>query len=389
MSIRLSSIVLFYFFIYMNNAVYGTFVPVYFEDVGFSNTQIGLLLSVGPLVAVLAQPIWGTLSDRARTKNSVLLLLLGGSALCMLLFPLSVNYIFVLILICVFMFFQTPVYAVGDAITLEVLDRRGIGNFSHIRMAGTFGFAIMSVLFGLIARDHIDWLFPVNLGVFALCMLMVLGFPRVEGHQSHGQKMHMGMLLRNRKLMLYLTFCFVLHATLGFYYGFFPLYFQELGADSAWVGWSMLISSLSEIPFLLLSVYLFKRIPIQYILLGAGVATAFRWYLYSVIENPIWVFPAQALHGVIFIVLTVTMAIFINREVPPELKASGQTLHALLCLGVARMIGSFVGGIASDAYGMKEVFFYNSLVAAVCVGVFALIFLWQAKGAGNDTAGQA
>lgn len=379
MSNRLHSIILFYFFIYMNNAVYGTFVPVYFENIGFTNTQIGLLLSIGPLAAILAQPLWGTVSDRARTKNSVLVLLLGGCALCMLVFPLSVSFVYVLILICLFMFFQTPVYALGDAITLEVLDQRGKGNFSHIRMAGTFGFALMSVLFGWAARGQIEWLFPVNVAVFVLCLLMVLQFPHVEGHQLQGKKMHMGMLLRNRKLMLYLTLCFILHTTLGYYYAFFPLYFQELGADSAWVGWSMLISSLSEIPFLLLSVYLFKKIPIPYILLGAGVMTALRWYLLSSIENPVWVFPVQALHGLIFIVLTVTMAIFINREVPAELKASGQTLHALLCLGVARMLGSFFGGVASDAYGLKDVFFYSSIVAAVCVGVFALVFWLEAR----------
>ncbi|MBD2845353.1 MFS transporter [Paenibacillus sp. IB182496] len=386
MSTPLHTLVWFYFFVYMVNAVYGTFAPVYFEHIGFSNTQIGLLLSVGPLVAVLAQPFWGTVGDRAQTKNSVLMMLLGGSAICMLVFPLSGHFIFVLVLICLYMFFQTPVFAVGDAITLEVLDRRGSGNFSLIRMGGTFGFAIMSVVFGFIANEQVGLLFPVNAAVFCICLLLVLRFPRVEGHQSHGVKMHMGMLFRYRKLMLYMAASFLFHVTLGYYYSFFPLYFQELGATNAWVGWSMLVSSLSEIPFLLLSAYLFKRVRISYILLGAGIATAVRWYVYSIIENPWWMFPAQALHGVIFIVLTVTMAIVINREVPGELKASGQTLHALLCLGVARMIGSFFGGITSDAIGMRETFFYNSLLAGAGVIVFGAIFWIKERKEGTRAA---
>lgn len=379
MTDRITAMILFYFFIYMNNAVYGTFVPVYFEHIGFSNTQIGLLLSIGPFIAILAQPLWGTVSDRAKTKNSVLLMLIAGSVLCMLVFPLSAHFMYVLILICLFMFFQTPAYAVGDAITLEALDQRGFGNFSLIRMAGTFGFAIMSVLFGFLARERIDWLFIVNAIVFVICFFTVLRFPRVEGHQSGGRKMHMGMLIRYRKLMLYMSVCFILHITLGFYYSFYPLYFQELGAVSSWVGWSMLVSSLSEIPFLLLSGYLFRRVPVSYILLGAGVATALRWYIYAKIENPIWMFPAQALHGLIFIVLTVTMAIVINREVPDELKASGQTLHALLCLGLARMIGSFVGGFASEVIGMRSVFFYNAILATLCVIVFGIVFWSQQR----------
>lgn len=379
MNNKLTAMILFYFFIYMNNAVYGTFVPVYFEHYGFSNTQIGLLLSVGPFIALLAQPLWGTVSDRAKTKNSVLLMLLAGSAICMLIFPLSVHFVYVLVLICLFMFFQTPVYAIGDAITLEALEQRGFGNFSLIRMAGTFGFAMMSVLFGFLAEDQINWLFPVNFAVFAVCFLTVLRFPRVEGHQSSGRKMHMGTLFRYRKLMLYMSVSFVFHITLGFYYAFYPLYFQELGATSTWIGWSMLISALSEIPFLLLSGVLFQRIPVSYILLGAGVATAIRWYVYAIIENPIWMFPAQALHGLIFIVLTVTMAIVINREVPDELKASGQTLHALLCLGVARIIGSFFGGVVSEFVGMRKVFLYNAILSVLCVVVFGIVFVLQER----------
>lgn len=388
MPIRLHYIAMFYFFLYMSNAAFGTFVPVYFSHVGFTNTEIGLLLSLGPLVAIVAQPLWGTVSDRAKTKNSVLLLLLTGCALCMALFPLSPHFAYIMALVCAFMFFQTPVYALGDAVTLEALDRRGSGNFSTIRMAGTFGFAIMSVAFGFVANDHIGWMFPVNIAVFFVCFLLVLRFPVVQGHQSYGAKMHMGMLFRNRKLMMYLSLCFVLHVTLGYFYSFFPLYFRELGADSSWIGWSMLISSFAEIPFLLFSAYLFKRLSVPVILLASGVATALRWFFFSIIDNPVWVFPIQLLHGSMFIVISVTMAIVINREVPAELKASGQTLHGLLCLGVARIIGSFVGGIASDAFGMRAVFFYNSLLAAACVAVFALLF-WLHRGSRPAAGGQA
>jgi len=381
---------LYYFFIYMNTAVYGTFAPVYFEHIGFSHTQVGMLLSAGPLVAILAQPLWGTVTDRSKTKNRVLLLLLASCALCMAAFPLSVHFFYVLLLICLFMFFQTPAFAIGDAMTLETLDKRGFdsGTFSYIRMAGTIGFALMSVVFGWIARGHIEWMFPVNAAIFVISCLLLLRMPPVEGHQRHGRKMHMGMLFRHRKLMLYMSVCFVLQVTLGFYYAFYPIYAQELGADNAWIGWSMLISSLSEVPFLLLSGFVFRKVPIPYILLGAGAIAALRWYLYSVIENPLWIFPIQLLHGLIFIVLSVTMAIFINREVPNELKASGQTLHALLCMGIARIIGSFLGGVAADAFGLKQVFFYNSLVAVACVAVFAVIFRLYARTGADSSKGK-
>jgi PPP family 3-phenylpropionic acid transporter len=191
--------------------------------------------------------------------------------------------------------------------------------------------------------------------------------------------MSIRVLFRNRKLLLYLAANFILQITLGYYYAFFPLYFKELGGDSAWLGWSMVISSLSEVPFLLLSNKIFKWVKVPYILLGAGAAAALRWYLFSAIRNPYWMLPVQALHGLIFIVLSVTMATVINKEVPNELKASGQTFNGLLSLGVARIIGSFAGGVASEAFGMRNVFFYNSIVAVVCIAVFAAVFWMQSR----------
>src|SRR5690606_14666268 len=110
---------LFYVFIYAAHAIYNTFLPLYFDDIGFSSLQIGTILSLGPFVAMLAQPIWGALSDRAKTKNLILLLLISGSGIAMLLYPLSVNFSYVLLLVCIFTLFQTSVFAISDTITLE------------------------------------------------------------------------------------------------------------------------------------------------------------------------------------------------------------------------------------------------------------------------------
>ncbi len=376
MRTKLIYIFLFYVFIYAGNAVYGTFLPVYFQDIGFNAVQIGTLLSLGPFVALLAQPVWGTVSDRAKTKNRIVYIMLIGCAVALLLYPISVQYTYLLLMICLFTFFQTSIFAISDTITLEVLDRANLQSFGLIRMGGTIGFAAMSLIFGLIARDHLGNLFSVYLGIIIISILLFSRFPVVEGHQSAGRKLSILVLFRHRTLMLYLSFNFIIQLTLGFYYAFFPMYFKALGGDNLLLGWSMVISSLSEVPFLLFANKIAQRVKIPILLLVAGIATTLRWYFFSVIDGPLWILPVQMLHGLIFIVLAVTMATYINREVPKELKASGQTFNGLLNLGVTRIIGSFFGGIAIAQFGLREVFLFNSIATAVCVVVFGLLF-WR------------
>jgi PPP family 3-phenylpropionic acid transporter len=370
---------LYYAVIYMGNAVYGTYIPVYFQSIGCTPAQIGTLLSIGPMVAVLAQPVWGAVGDRSKTKNAVLRMLIIGSGLAILLFPLSVEFYYLLFAVCLFTFFQTSIFSISDAITLEELEKHPKWSFGPIRLGGTVGFALMSVAFGMIAHVQIGYLFPMYAIVMLVSLILLSRFPRVAGHQSLGMKMQVWVLFKNRKLMMYLGINLVLQITMGYYYSFFPVYYRELGGNNILLGWSMVISSLSEIPFLLYANRIFERIRLTHILLVSSAATAVRWFAFSFLENPYWILPVQMLHGLMFIVLTVTMAMYINREVPKELKASGQTLNGLLNLGVARIIGSFFGGFASEAFGIKSVFYFCGWIAVACAAGIAMIIIAGAR----------
>jgi PPP family 3-phenylpropionic acid transporter len=110
-------------------------------------------------------------------------------------------------------------------------------------------------------------------------------------------------------------------------------------------------------------------------LLFSTFVASIRWFLTSIITNAYMFLPLQLLHGLIFIVLYYSMAIYINEEVPKELKTSGQTINNLIGMGIARITGSLVGGFLSDIYGIKNMFLYNSILAFITVLIFAYIFL--------------
>ncbi|OPZ67605.1 MAG: Major Facilitator Superfamily protein [Firmicutes bacterium ADurb.Bin467] len=84
---------------------------------------------------------------------------------------------------------------------------------------------------------------------------------------------------------------------------------------------------------------------------------------------------SQALHGLGYIAISVTMALFISRSVPKELRASGQALNSVFSFGLARVIGNALGGLAADAFGDAGGFL---LCAGLCAASLALFFpLWK------------
>jgi PPP family 3-phenylpropionic acid transporter len=364
---------LVYALLYMSNAVFGTFLPVYLDHVGFSSTAVGSILSLGPFVTILAQPIWGTAGDRAKSKNNVLKLLVLGSAVSVAMFYFSSNYYYLLAVMAAVTFFQSSISPLNDAITLEYIEKTR-WKFSSIRMAGTIGYAFMSIFAGAYAKKNIDGIFGLYILIAMLLFGAIFLLPRVQGHQSQGKKVSLLVVFKNYELVLLLAYSTILQVTLQFYYSFFGIYFKGMGGDNGLLGWAMFLSAIIEIPFLLFANRIINKIGTRYALVLSGCAMAVRWVLLHFITAPMWVLPVQLLHSLSFIVISYSMATYINEKVPKELKASGQAMFGFLSFGAARIVSTLLGGYLSDRFGIRNIFLCNSGLIVISTILFLLFF---------------
>ena len=67
---------LIYVLFYAGQAMYNVYLNLFLDQNGFSKTQLGLLSSVSTIVLVLVQPLWGVLSDKSKSKNQIVGMLL-------------------------------------------------------------------------------------------------------------------------------------------------------------------------------------------------------------------------------------------------------------------------------------------------------------------------
>lgn len=366
---------LFYGFTYMLNAIYFNFIPLYLKDIGYTQTLIGFILAMGPFIAIIGQPIWGMAGDQAQKKNTILKLLLIGSTLSVFFLRTQTSLYILMTFMAIFAFFQTSINPISDAITLEYLDKTR-WKFGPIRMAGTIGYALMALVAGMLAKKQIDSIFLLYLAVAVSALVICFFLPEVQGHQlKKGLRIPFWRLFADRKLILFLGFTFFAQMTIGYFNSFFPIYLLSNGGDSGWVGWAMFISAISEVPFLLFADRILKRTGVAGALQIAGGVTALRWLAMSMFSNPYVLEALQLLHGFSFVVLVYSMATYINREAPIELKATGQAINGLVSMGIARILANLAGGYLSDVFGIRRVLFGNFILLSVVTFVF--IFLWR------------
>lgn len=356
-------------------AVFNTFIPVYFKSIGLSNTLIGTLMATSPLMILVSQPFWGTAGDRTRSVNRLFRYILGGSAVAVACIPLTKDFIPLMVIVCVYGFFSSTMFTTQDVLTLQAIENTPI-RYGTVRLGSTVGFAVVSILAGLAVKWNVNMVFPLTAGFALLSILVTFKLPKVSGHQTKNNRVSPAVLLKNRELVILTVLSFFVMLTFGYYSSFFSIYFGELGGDSGLLGIYWFISAIVEVPFLLFADRIVKKIGVRGALILSAVVMGLRWLLLFILNDVYSVMATSVLHGLSFIIIIYCMATFINREVPPELKSSGQSFYMVIGGGLPRIIASVLGGVINDQIGIRPVFLICAIINLLTVVVIGGLF-WR------------
>jgi PPP family 3-phenylpropionic acid transporter len=362
------------------NAIYQNNISNYLRTEGQSDAAIGGLLALVPIAGMLGQMIFGRVGDHMKHKNTLLVLLAVLSAVCFFLFgQAGATGILWLIglLLCLYAFFQMSSEPLMSAIALESLDNTKTP-YGPIRSIGTLSFAVFSPVVGMLIDDDYTRMVYFLVAALLLCAGSALLMPKVEGHaRSSTRHVSVKHIVKDKTLMILTGFCFCMMISFSTFYTFYPIHFtsEAVGGSSGMLGWGFFISAMSEMPFLLCSDRIFKKLGVSRMLAIVCGVLVVRLALLGLITDPYWMLATQALHSWGFVVITFSMSKFINLVMPMELKATGQMFFTLVALTLARSIGSLLGSALSGILNLSGVFLAASGFAALLLIAFIVMLI--------------
>lgn len=364
-----------YFLYYAGQAIYNTYLNLYLADVGLSQSQIGMTVSISTLFLLLTQTFWGNLSDRSNNKNTVLKILFFGGVLSICLFYASKNFWFLLFVITLFSMFFVPTVPISDNITLELLEKSH-WDYGQVRMGGTIGYALTVLAIGFVLNGRYGNIFWMVATTLTLCLLLALRLPPVRGYRTKNQKTPYQEILKDKNMVALIVFSLVFYMGLNFYNNFYAIYFRSIGGTSAQIGIMMFACASTEVPCLLFMNRLIKRFGVRRVLICAGLVTGLRWFLLFFLNQPSLIIAANLLHGFGFTAFSYSIVTYINEHVPKDLRATSQSLNALISSICSRVIFGFIGGIASEMLGANHIMLVSCIIMVLATAVFAL---WSHK----------
>ena len=356
---------------FSSQALIGSYMNLYLDSTGLTKSEIGLTVSISTACLLLLQPIWGLLSDKARNKNRLLMLLLALAAGAALLIPQLTGLWMLVGGVCLVTVFYNPIQPLLENLALENLEGSR-WDYGQIRMGGTFGFSVMVLVAGVLLQNNYRMVFPAVAVILLTCAAMIFRLPPVRGHRHGENRAPVRDVFRDpilRSLVLYFLL-FVLTANV--FYSFYPIHFASIGGNSAWVGLLLFVCAISEVPFFFFAGALVKRLGLYRMILLSGLATALRWFLIFSFSHPVPIVLAGLLHGVGFVPIGYGVAIHINKHLPKELRATAQSLVALLTAFFSRVVFGYAGGVACDAFGIRNVLLIASGVMLLATALFAV-----------------
>ena len=352
-----------------------TFVPKYYGEIGLTDGRIGVISAVAAFIALGAQPLWGTLADRSKAMRSVLAaaLALSGVA-CFFVRPASGSFPLLLVVVTLYSTFWLPAMPVGNAIAIEYTARTG-HNFGPVRMMGTIGYQVGILLTGVILAASLSGLYPLMGAAILLTAGCALLLPGVRGYQHGGKRVPITVFFRDRTLMLLFVVAFLANIAHQFNLTFFSKHLGDLGFGNALTGLITVLGVVLEIPFLLFGDRIMRRFPIWTWLIIGLATESLRFMLLAFVRTPTLIVLAQLLSIAHLACFEFIPFIYLGRVTEKPLLSSVQSVYQMISFGIARIVGSLLGGALADAAGIPAVYGMCGGMLLAAVAVF-FIPLW-------------
>lgn len=360
----------FYFLFFAAMSSFIPFIVLFYQELDFNGTQIGLLTGIPPLITLVGAPFLSGIADAKQRHRLIMSLGLVIAIVATFIEQWMTGFFVILITVLVVNFFFAPVGSLADSATIAMLgDEKSM--YGRIRMGGTIGWMVLAPIAGVLVDNFglkvIFWSFSLFLLIDLLVAQKVV---HETAEQTKVGTHDIRFFLTSRRWITFLLSAFlgglgVLTVTTYL----FP-HMAEMGASESLMGVASFIATVTEFPIFFFGNRLVKRFTPYGLFLLALVMMGVRSLLFAWVSTPFAILILQAMGGTIFPAMWVAGVSYADENAPAGLKSTAQGLLGSVTYGFSSAVGGFLGGLLLESIGGRGLFLVFGIVI---LGGLALI----------------
>ncbi|TVZ21527.1 nucleoside transporter [Dokdonia sp. Hel_I_63] len=371
----------------------GTFMG---NNLNAEGGEIAAAFSTQSWGAIIAPFIIGLIADRFFNAERILgVLHLIGAVLMYMMSQATDSAVFYPYVLG-YMIAYMPTLALVNSVAFNQM-KDPSKDFPFIRVWGTIGWILAGLLisfaFGWDSQESIAAGLLKNTFVMTAIASAVLGvfsftLPKTPP-SSKGEKASisdiLGLealgLLKDRNFLVFFLSSVLICIPLAFYYQNLSPFLTESGVEKSTALAS--IGQVSEVVFMLLLPFFFKKFGFKKTILVGMLAWTLRYLLFAYGNTGdlfFMVVTGIVLHGICYDFFFVSGQIYTDSKAGPKIKSAAQGLITLATYGVGMLVGFYVAGKITDAniigegHDWNSVWVFPAIFAAAVFVIFALLF---------------
>ena len=374
----------------------GTFLG---DNLGATGAETAMAYSTQSWGAIIAPFIIGLIADRFFNAEHILGVLHLIGAFLMYQMYQSADFGSFYPYVLGYMIGYMPTLALVNSVSFNQM-KDPAKDFSLIRVWGTIGWIAAGLAISYVFHWDPNPEVAGDKGMLQNTFLMVaiasgiLGLfsftlPETPPKADDGSKITLSdilglealKLLKDRNFLIFFVSSILICIPLAFYYQNANPFLSEIGVENA-TG-KMTIGQISEVLFMLLLPYFFKKFGFKMTILVGMLAWTLRYLLFAYGDAGEGVFMLLlgiALHGICYDFFFVSGQIYTDSKAGEKVKSAAQGLITLATYGVGMLGGFYIAGLITDANVVGEghdwtaIWQMPALFAVVVFALFAVLF---------------
>lgn len=340
----------FYFFYFAAVGVYVIFLPKVLNDIGYSASDIGIVLALAPLMRFLSPFLF---LKYIKLNTNVFKIMLITAVISATLFYLTIDNFYAFML-------NNAILGISLSVILpyvEIISLSTIGKdkYGKSRLYGSIGFMLIGLV---LARYLSDPYLALDYYLITTILTAIFSFLLIKydvEHKSTPEDEKFSLL----KYWPFWLSLFLMQVSFGGFYNFFTIYETAHGISLETTSYLWAFGVICEIAMLYFQAPILKNNLLNIIKFSILI-TAFRWFLLYLFPHNIYIsYFTQSIHAFSFglyhsAVIIYLYSIYDNKKLAQQ-----------FMLGVAYGLGGFIGAlIAGYTYG-EYLFLVSAIIALI------------------------
>ena len=317
----------------LNCGIY-SFASVFLLSRGFSNSLVGLTLTLASGFSLLSQPAVAAFADRSKKLDLrgitavILAITIFFSIILLIIPPVTLPTMILYILLFVF---YTPQIALVTSLAMEHINNGVPINFSLARGIGSFAYAALSFGMGFLVDDFGPWVIMlINIGIGLVGIILVLTFKKAKSQtvdrvdEKAGASGLLEFALQNKRFLAVVSSVSLLFFSHILISTFTIQIIKNVGGDSSNMGIAGAVAAVLELPAMAMFPLIYKRIRNAGLIMKlSGVFMVIKVVITLAAPSVFWVYIAQSFQFFAYAMFIPSSVYYVNQVIRGADKVKG------------------------------------------------------------------